>query len=219
MRSEWPKALLFDMDGLSVDTEPLWFISEQQVAIETGISWDEADHLACVGGPVEKMARRLAERAGDESLWQPIADRVIAGVASEVARGLVVQPGVSELVIAANDAGIPIGLVSGSPRVIVDAVLSALPWRYAVVISCDDVTATKPAAEPYLAAAGLLGVSVDDCLALEDSPTGAQSALGAGMRVVVVPSVPVADAERLVQLPTLEGITLTDLVTRFHPVR
>lgn len=211
-----PAALLFDMDGLTVDTEPFWFRAECEVAEALGFPWAHADHLGCVGGPVAKMAQRLAERAGMAE-WRDLGDRVVSTVVTLIREeGVALQPGVRSLVHEAQAHNLPIALVSGSPRMIVDAVIEQLPFAYQVVISSDDVQESKPSPDPYLAAALALGVAIGECVAFEDSQTGAQSAVASGAHVVVVPSARIdLDADLLV-LSSLEGITIDRLRELFR---
>lgn len=214
MHSEpgFPQALLFDMDGLTVDSEPYWFRSEFEVAKSMGLAWTKADHLSCVGGPVERMAHLIASRAGRPADWEEVAQRTTAGVATLAARGIKTNPGITSLVAAARERGIPVALVSGSPRIVVSAIVSGLPITYDVVVSSDDVSMNKPSPEPYLKAASDLGVDITGCIAFEDSPTGARSAELAGAWVFVVPSVPVPPGDRRIHLSTLEGVTLDRLL-------
>lgn len=210
MRSEL-QALLFDMDGLSVDTEPIWFRAERMIAERLGTQWSAADARFCVGGPVPKMARHIAERAGMPSRWEEIADAVITEVVDQLGRGVQLKPGIAQLIHQARDEGLPIALVSGSPRVVVEAVVSHLDHAYDVVVSADDVGESKPAPEPYLKAAAELGVEISSSVAFEDSITGMTSAESAGAFVVMVPEEPVKEGDRRVVLASLEGITLADI--------
>jgi HAD superfamily hydrolase (TIGR01509 family) len=210
MRSEFPQAIFFDMDGLSVDSEPLWFEAERRVAQSLGATWDDTDHHFCVGGPVEKMARYLAAKAGQEETWSHVADDVINHVVDLIDESLVMKPGILSLLNECQSKSLRIGLVSGSPRIIVDRIVAQIGRsRYDVVVSSDDVTHSKPAPEPYLAAARSLGVDITECVVLEDSATGVSSAEAAGAFVIMVPEVGEfeSNSRRLV-LETLEGMSL-----------
>jgi HAD superfamily hydrolase (TIGR01509 family) len=210
MRSDFPQAIFFDMDGLSVDSETLWFEAERLVARSLGASWDNADHHFCVGGPVEKMARYLAAKAGQEDFWPRVATDVVNRVADLIDGSLAMKPGVTALLDECREIGLPIGLVSGSPRLIVDRIAEQIgPDRYDVIVSADDVTHSKPAPDPYLAAARVLDVDITQCVVLEDSWTGVTSAETAGAFVIMVPEAGEFEPHaRRVVLNTLDGISL-----------
>jgi HAD superfamily hydrolase (TIGR01509 family) len=207
---KFPQALFFDMDGLSVNSEVLWFEAEQRVAQAFGIDWTEDDHHFCVGGPVEEMARYLAAKAGRESNWSQVARDVVDQVVSLIGEDLALMPGVSALLEECKGAGLPIALVSGSPRIIVDRIVDQIGRsRYGAIVSSDDVVHSKPAADPYIKAAGILGVDIRASVVLEDSATGVESAESAGAFVIMVPEAGdfESNARRIV-LTSLEGITL-----------
>jgi HAD superfamily hydrolase (TIGR01509 family) len=196
------------MDGLTVDTEPIWFHAERLVAERLGAIWTQADARHCVGGPVPKMARYIADRAGGVETWEAIADAVIDEVVRLLNHGVALKAGVAPLIAGARAAGVPVALVSGSPRRVVDAVVELLDHDYDVIVSADDAAHTKPAPEPYLKAAAELGVQIAWSVALEDSVTGMTSAEAAGAFVIMVPDVAIEAHSRRVVLSSLEGITL-----------
>ena len=194
---ELPAALLFDMDGLLVDTEGTWYVVETEVMAELGGPWDEGHQLALLGGSLEQSARYmlgLVDRPDVTEAW--VAQAMVDGMVRHLAGGPVAwRPGGNDLLTAAVAAGVPCALVSSSLRRVVDAVLEAVGrHHFAATVSGDDVQRTKPDPEPYLLAADLLGVPASSCVALEDTAIGAASARAAGCRTVVVPSLlPVAD--------------------------
>lgn len=185
-------AVAFDMDGLLVDTEPLWWHAEADVAVAMGGHWTEGDSIECVGGPMEKVADIIMARAGGgdpDTIIADVIERVIALLKTEPVRWL---PGARELVADCAARAVPHALVSASPRPIVDGVLRALgphAESFAFTISADDVPRTKPAPDPYLEAARRFGCDPADMLVFEDSPTGTQSALASGAMVIAVPHV------------------------------
>lgn len=210
-------AVAFDMDGLLVDTEPLWWRAEAEVAQAMGGHWTEADSRECVGGPMEKVAAIIIASAGGGDADQIIAD-VIDGVitllATEPVRWL---PGARELIAHLHQQSVPHALVSASPRPIVDAVLSALgdaagSLRFS--ISADDVTQTKPAPDPYLEASRRFGCDPARLLVFEDSPTGTTSAVASGAFVIAVPHVGgVHPQPRLRVVSSLLGLDVDSLAT------
>jgi HAD superfamily hydrolase (TIGR01509 family) len=182
-----PRALVFDMDGLLVDSEPLWHEVESDVARAHGGRWTRALSAECIGTglahAVELMRERLAlELPVDEGVAELVA-RFVERVAE-----LRLQPGSAELVAAAAGRA-PLALASSSRRLLIDAVLDRfeLTERFDVVVSGEDVAHAKPAPDIFLRAAALLAVPAPACLVLEDSLAGVMAARAAGMPVVAVP--------------------------------
>ena len=207
-----PAALLFDMDGLLVDTEGTWYVVEAEVMAELGGPWDEEHQLALFGGPLEKAAGymlALVDRPDVSEAW--VAQALVDGMVRRLGSGPVAwRPGAAALLTSAGAAGVPCALVSSSLRPVVDAVLDAVGrHHFAATVSGDDVERTKPHPDPYLLAAELLGVPPADCVALEDSAAGASSARSAGCRTVVVPSLaPVPDDLSHLQVRSLAELDL-----------
>jgi HAD superfamily hydrolase (TIGR01509 family) len=208
-----PAAVLFDMDGLLIDTEPIWFDVETQLLAECGATWSPADHAELVGTSSAFASAFLSQRLGGSLSPQEVADTILVRMAERLSRTPRLQPGARRLVEELDGAGVPRALVSSSARMLVDAVLEGLaPLTFEVVVTGDDVAHAKPHPEPYLAAARLLDVHPAACVVLEDSPTGVASASAAGAMVVAVPSVTgIAAAERRVVVPSLEGVDLAYL--------
>jgi HAD superfamily hydrolase (TIGR01509 family) len=214
-----PAALLFDMDGLLVDTEGTWYVVETEVMAELGGPWDEQHQLALLGGSLEQSARYmlgLVDRPDVTEEW--VRQAMVDGMARHLRSDPVAwQPGAHELLTSAVAAGVPCALVSSSLRRVVEPVLDAVGrHHFAATVSGDDVERTKPQPDPYLLAAELLGVPASSCVALEDTAIGATSARAAGCRTVVVPSLlPVADemADQVVgSLADLDLVTLGRLL-------
>jgi HAD superfamily hydrolase (TIGR01509 family) len=187
--------VLFDMDGLLIDSEPLWLQAETAVMARLGADWTEADQLQLLGGSLERTVRYLLAKATKPAPPQVVGEWLMSDIAERVRRGVPVRPGARELLAAVARAGLPSALVTSSERGFMNAVLASTGLRFDVLVCADDVTATKPDPEPYLLAAKLVGVPPGDCFALEDSPNGVVSAEAAGCRVIAVPSlVPISPA-------------------------
>jgi len=217
------QAVLFDMDGLLVDTEPLWFEVESSVMARLGGEWTAADQRALVGGSLPRTVGYLLDRAsgpGAAATEAEVADWLLGGMADLLSSSDVTPlPGALELVGAVRAAELPYALVTSSERVIVDAVLGALARHgvaFDVIVSGADVRNPKPDPEPYQLAARLLGADPRCCVALEDSPNGVASAEAAGCVTVAVPGLaPVTEQPgRLIvrSLAELDLATLRSLV-------
>lgn len=204
-----PAAVLFDMDGLLVDSEPLWYEVEQAVMARLGGRWGPEHQAACVGGPLRRTAAYLVRLAGSAEDPADVERELVDRMADRLAGGVPLRPGAADLLRGLAAAGIPCALVSSSFRRLVDSVLVGLPggW-FGVSVAGDEVTHPKPDPEPYRRAARLLGVEPARCVALEDSLTGVTSAEAAGCLCVAVPDlVPVPAALRR---PVLGSLTEID---------
>lgn len=209
-------AVTFDMDGLLVDSEPLWFLAEGAVMARLGADWRPADQHALVGGSLRSTVEYLIGKATQAADPAVVGRWLIETMVDLVrTRPLTVLPGTAELVSEVQAAGVPHALVTSSVPAVVDAVLGRLDVRFDVIISAADVTHTKPDPEGYLLAAAKLGVDPRRCMALEDSPNGVAAAEAAGFRVVAVPGVvAVPDRPGRVVLGTLAGVRLAELGAR-----
>ena len=209
--------VLFDMDGLIVDSEPLWFEVEKSVMARLGASqWTPADQHELVGGSLNKSVAYMIGRAARPADPAEVATWLVDGMA-ELLQTTDVEPlpGAAELIGAVREAGVPYALVTSSERVIADAVLAALSRRgvrFDVIVCGADVVNPKPDPEPYLLGAKLLEVDPRHCVALEDSPNGVASALAAGCVTVAVPGlVPVEDRPGLHIVGSLAELSLETL--------
>jgi HAD superfamily hydrolase (TIGR01509 family) len=209
-------AVTFDMDGLLVDSEPLWFLAESAVMARLGADWGPADQHSLVGGSLASTVTYLLAKATEAADPAVVGRWLIETMVDLVrTRPLTVLPGTADLVAEVQAAGLPHALVTSSVPAVVDAVLAQLDVTFDVIISAADVTHAKPDPEGYLLAAAKLGVDARRCVALEDSPNGVAAAEAAGFRVVAVPSVvPVAARPGRVVLGTLAGVTLAGLAAR-----
>ncbi|UFU04385.1 HAD family phosphatase [Ruania suaedae] len=207
-------AVLWDMDGTLVDTEPYWIAVELEMSAEHGGTWDESLGTDLVGMPLEVSAAALSERAGVRGTVEEIIEEMIARVIDRIAtRGLPWRPGARELLDELTAAGVPLALVTMSWRRLTDVVLASLhPHPFAVVVTGDEVSRGKPHPEPYLRAARELGVDPAACVAIEDSLPGLASAEASGAAVIGVQAkVAIPAAAGRSRLPDLEGVTVADL--------
>lgn len=209
--STTPAAVLWDLDGTLVDTEPLWMEAEHELADSYGKTWTQEDGLNLVGNSLYESGVYIRKRLEIDMSPEEIVDYLVERMARHMREDkLDWRPGARELIEAFHREGVPQALVTMSYAAIAEPIAKILP--FGAVVTGDTVTHGKPHPEPYEKAAGLLGVDPADCLAIEDSGTGANSANAAGCHVIVVPHwVNVADAVRRTQVPTLEGVTPADL--------
>jgi HAD superfamily hydrolase (TIGR01509 family) len=207
------EAVLWDMDGTLVDTEPLWIETEHEMARKYGATWTEADALELVGNDLLDSGRYIKRRMGLDATPEAIVDELLAGVLVKMTGDMPWRPGALELLESLAGSGVRCGLVTMSYDAFVAPILRHLPPEtFRVVVTGDQVGRGKPHPEPYLTAAAALGVRAEDCVAIEDSNTGAKSAEAAGCLVLVVQNhVPVLDGPRRVFRDSLEGLTAEDL--------
>jgi HAD superfamily hydrolase (TIGR01509 family) len=205
------RAVLFDLDGLLIDSEPLWFEVERTIMARLGGQWGPADQQALIGGSLDRTVSHLLAKAarqppgGRQEVARWLLDEMTGLM---TARGLPVQPGARELLAGVAGAGIPHALVTSSARQIMRAALTVTGMRFDVTVCAEDVRRTKPDPEPYLRAAARLGVPPHGCVVLEDSPNGVAAARAAGCPVIAVPSVPIPPVPGLV---TVKSLTVVDL--------
>ncbi len=206
-------AVLWDMDGTLVDTEPYWIDSELELVARHAGTWTTADAHSIVGFDLLDAGHELRTRGGVEMEPVEIANWLLDRVIARVAEELPWRPGARELLAECIAEGVPCAMVTMSWRSLADAVIAAAPaGSFAVSITGDEVTNGKPDPEPYLAAAAALGVDPRACVAIEDSPTGVASAVAAGCATLGVPHVvPVAAAPGLTIVDSLAGVDLARL--------
>jgi len=179
-----PAAVLWDMDGTLIDTEPFWMAAEIELAETHGAVWTHADALAMVGSAMSVCTAALRERGvdlPDEEIREFLNVRVAAGVA----RGIPWQKGAPEALGRLREAGVPLALVTSSFHRLADPFVEATGF-FDVLVAGDDVERAKPDPEPYLTAARRLGVPITACVAVEDSRSGVASALASGARTVAI---------------------------------
>jgi HAD superfamily hydrolase (TIGR01509 family) len=213
------QGVLFDMDGLLVNTEPVWFEVERSVMARLGGDWTAADQQALVGGSLKRSVRYLisrSDRPDQAPAFGVVADWLVGGMADLLAaREIEPMPGAVALISAVAAAGLPYALVTSSEQVIADAVLKALARHgvgFDVIVCGTDVSQPKPEPEPYLLAAALVGADPRCCVALEDSPNGVRSALAAGCATVAVPGlVPIEARPGLLIVNSLADLDLDRL--------
>jgi HAD superfamily hydrolase (TIGR01509 family) len=214
VETAWPAAVLWDMDGTLVDTEPYWIETEFELAEKYGGTWSREHALNLVGNDLIESGRYIREHMGIDVEPSQIVEELLDGVVARVERQVPWQPGAVELLAELQAQQVPCALVTMSYKRFVAPILDQLPeGAFSEVVTGDAVTFGKPHPEPYLKAAALLGFAPEECLAIEDSNTGARSAVAAGCTVLVVPNhVPVLEGDGRVFAESLTGMTVAGLV-------
>jgi len=210
-----PAAILWDMDGTLIDSEPYWIDAETSLAARFGVPWTYDDGLTLVGNSLEVSAHILMER-GVRLSPEEIITTMVNDVAARAADHMPWLQDARDLLSLVLEAKIPCALVTMSIGPFVAAFLESAGPVFSAVVTGDDVAHGKPHPEAYLSAAALLGVDARDCLAIEDSPSGTRAAVSSGATTIGV--------RRHADLPQLEGMSrcasLTGLtvesLTRIH---
>ena len=207
-------AILFDMDGTLIDSEPLWLKAEIEVMAEVGCHWDEQDQINCLGGPAERTERYMQERSQNIKPYGYFINRLHEVMRARITNELDLIPNALTLLKECKDAGIKTALVTASSRDLMTIVLKRFPpGTFDVVVSGDDVEKSKPDPAPYLLAAKQLSVDILKCLVLEDSLTGVQSGLSSGAKVIGIPHlVQMSEHPNLRVISSLDEITLNDIL-------
>ena len=187
-----PDAVVFDNDGLLLDTESVWTRAEEDLFERRGLEFTPADKRELVGTSAEIAGGILERRLGEPGRAAELIEELNALVVAELERGVEAMIGARELLGRLRERGTPIGLVSNSPLRFVQRSIEIVGFEdhFDVVVSAHEVAAPKPAPDPYLEACRRLGVEPGpSVVALEDSPTGVAAARAAGLTVIGVPSI------------------------------
>lgn len=212
-------AVLFDMDGLLVNTEPIWLEIEHETLSALGGTWSREHQKAIMGASMAHATAYIRGISGTDRSDDEVGQMLIGGMLDRLdGAELPILPGAADLLTEVADSGVPFALVSASVRSIVDLVLeflarSGLP-TFPVSVAGDEVARSKPDPMPYLRAADLLGVDITRAIVLEDSLNGVRAAWSAGATVVAVPhAVPVEAGERIVVRESLVGLDMAGLTS------
>ena len=182
------KAVIFDLDGLLVDSEPMWGGMRDWMADQAGMPRSTLDHGAVMGASTAEWADYLIERLGLSHSRQEVVDLGIGRMVEMYRDGIPYRPGaLGAIELAAR--GYRTAVASGAHPTLIETVMADPPMqgRFEVVVTADEVGAGKPAPDVYLAAAERLGVDPAECVCLEDSGNGIIAGARAGMRVIAVP--------------------------------
>ena len=211
-------AVFFDMDGLLINSEPLWLESETEMMAAFDYQWLESDQAACLGGPLDRVGNYMSNLIGGKkdghSLMLEIIDRMVEKFKGD----LPLMPGAIDLIDDLRTHDVELTLVSASPRSLVDAALANFEVNpFSRSISSNDVKVTKPDPEGYLLAASSGGHDISDCLIFEDSLTGVTAAKASGAWVMAVPHlVPITKGARVDVTDSLANWSYEKLLTKYE---
>lgn len=220
MGQSWPMALqavMFDMDGLLIDTEPVWMAVEVELVAELGGTWNEANQADILGLALPRSSAYIKAHTGSAWPAERIGAELVGRFESRLATAqLTIQPGAASLVNSVAAAGLPFALVSASPRSVVNYVTAALTRAgfapFTLTVAGDEVERGKPDPQPYLRAAAGLGADPRACVVLEDSANGVAAGWASGAVVVALNHmVDHQPGERVIVRSTLDGLDVADL--------
>ena len=185
----WPKAVLWDMDGTLIDSEPYWMAVETPLVERFGGTWTHEDALQLIGNDLEGSARILQGR-GVEMAVPEIVDYLTDSVLQQLTEnGVPFRPGAWEFLRELRERGVKTALVTMSRHRMAAHVAGLIEFdAFDVIFGGDDVERPKPYPDPYLAGARALDVDIRDCVAIEDSPTGLRAAVSSGAATIGVPN-------------------------------
>jgi HAD superfamily hydrolase (TIGR01509 family) len=205
-------AVLFDMDGVLIDSEPLWTVAEIELAKSLGGEWGDDIKAAVIGTRLDVAVRRVLEWYGADAGPAEVTNAMeflLARMVELFHDELPLMPGALEVVDGVRALGVPTALVSSSYRVLMEAALDTLGRdRFDATLAGDEVAHGKPSPEPYLTVCEMLGVSPASCVVVEDAMSGVESGEAAGATVVAVPWIAPIDA--LPHRPVVESLAGVD---------
>ena len=218
------RAVIFDMDGLLVDSEPVWNDARKWMADQAGRPWTADDHRAVMGVSTEEWADYMIDRLALDLSPAEVIEAVIGHMVEVYRDGIPWFAGATAAIDLAS-SHYPTAVASGSHPALIETVMAdpAVRGRFSVIVAADEIGVGKPAPDVYLAAAERLGVEPSDCVCLEDSGNGILAGVRAGMRVIAVPDPRFPPApEQLDQahlrLRSLAELTLEQLAGPSGPV-
>lgn len=189
MAADVVQAVVFDLDGVLVESEELWDEIRRGMAAESALPWPADATRAMQGMSTEEWSAYLTDVVGLPGRPHEVAENVIDQMAARYREGLPLLPGAREVVLRLGGRW-PLGLASSSPRRLIDAVLESagLADQFVANVSTEEVGAGKPSPEVYLAVVRKLGATAEHTVAIEDSSSGLRSAARAGLRLIAIPN-------------------------------
>ncbi|MCA9858916.1 MAG: hexitol phosphatase HxpB [Thermomicrobiales bacterium] len=213
-------AVIFDMDGLLIDSEPLWRIAETRAMNAIGVPMEEDDGFLTMGLRTDEVVEFwYARHPWAEPSKREVEGAIVGNVIALIEERGTALPGAVQAVRTVRDAGYRVGLASSSAMEIIEAVLTRIELRdgFDVLQSAEHEPYGKPHPAVYIECARQLGVVPDRCLALEDSPAGVLAAKAAKMRCIAIPPPELQDDHRYciadLQLESIEQFSIDTVRT------
>lgn len=213
-------AILWDMDGTLVDSEPIWAAEEEKLMSEYGVIWTDEDSRACLGGPVSRLDEYMRNRIDLDIEPNFLSSELLQRMARRLRSDTKFAPGALELLTEFRNFEIPMALVTASDSGIMNAVLNSMDAEYfATKVCSEDVVKSKPDPEGYLLAASQLGVDIKRTLIIEDSLPGMTAALRSGAYLLGInPHSELEFSQRAIFTTSLEEISADYLNTEFSAI-
>lgn len=215
-----PVAVLWDLDGTIIDSEPYWIVAETELVGRFDGTWTHDDGLAMIGKGLPDTAHYLQER-GVELSVDDITQGMTTRVLQQMEAAIPWRPGARELITSLFEADIPMAIATMAFTSMAESVAHALrPVTFGAIVAGDQVKNSKPHPEIYQTAAERLGVGINSCVAIEDSPVGIESAMSAGAVTIGVPlmlNLETSSAHLL--WPSLAGKRVDDVINAFNEIR
>jgi HAD superfamily hydrolase (TIGR01509 family) len=214
------EAILWDMDGTLVDSEPIWAEEEEKLMSEYGVIWTDEDSKACLGGPVSRLDEYMRNLIDDDIERNFLSNELLQRMARRLSSDTKFAPGSLELLTEFRSFEIPMALVTASDSGIMNAVLNSIDDEYfAAKVCSEDVANSKPDPEGYLLAARQLGVDIERTLIIEDSLPGMTAALRSGAYLLGInPHSELEFSRRAIFTTSLEEISAEYLNTEFSAI-
>ena len=214
------EAVLWDMDGTLIDSEPLWIEEERRLMESLGIEWTDEDARYCLGGPMVRVDEYMRQRSGQDFQPGALSSRLLEMVEARFSGPLPFAPGALELLEELERIGTPLALVSASPRNLIDQAMNSFGKdRFNVIVSNNDVRKPKPDPEGYLLAAERLQVDIRRTLIIEDSIPGIGAAQASGAFVLGIAHFnELPESPRTIQRLSLKGLSASALGELFNPI-
>lgn len=183
------KAIIFDMDGTLVDSEVVWEAAEDEMFAERNIPYTDDVRQQVIGLRLDDFFTKLIDIYDLDETIEDLSADLIGRMLAKIPTMVEAKPGAEEIIAYAQASGLPYCIASSSSMAIIKAVVKSQGWEDKIrhLYTANDVARGKPAPDVYLYAAQQLGVDAGDCIALEDSPNGARSAVSAGMTCYAIP--------------------------------
>ena len=182
------KAIAFDLDGLLIDSEPLWFQANVNIFNNMGLPWDKLDQQNTTGISLSECAEYMSKKTKNQISVNKMRDLLVDQMIGLLDNQVPLQRGVDTVLEALSP--FPLAITSSSPQIIIQKVIEKMDWysHFSFLLSCDDVVKCKPFPDIYEYACGCFGIQPNQLLVFEDSSNGIMAAYYAGAKIIAVPN-------------------------------